>query len=180
MRFRKPITTKISKCLNKFQLIGELSSHPVHPLVFAHVNYECHSQFPYGTEPYSLPTFFTVITFQAYTLFLVYPHVGVLISLIFIFVRIGVTFVPHIIMAVDMPVQISPVLETMITAFLFAHETRVSLMGYPVLFQPTFKWETLATVCTYVCPGQFELQTFYYTSRSQLFHGLPGGEHLTP
>ena len=46
MRFRKPITTIISEHLNKFQLIRELSSHPVHPLVFAHVNYECHSQFP--------------------------------------------------------------------------------------------------------------------------------------
>ena len=45
-----------------------------------------------------------------------------------------------------MPVQVSPVLETMITAFVLAHETGVSLMSYPVLFQPTFKWEALATV----------------------------------
>ena len=139
-----------------------------------------------GTEPHSLPTFFTVVTFQAYTLFLVYSHVGVPIPLVFIFIRTGVTFVPNIIMAVEMSVQISPVLETTITAFLFAHETEVSLMGYPVLFQPTFKWETVLTdkmkifVCVHVCPGQFELQTFYHTSRSQLFHGLPGGEHLTP
>ena len=46
MRFCKPVTTVTSKCFNKFQLIRELSSHPVHPLVFAHVNYKCHSQFP--------------------------------------------------------------------------------------------------------------------------------------
>ena len=59
-----------------------------------------------------------------------------------------------------MSVQISPVLETTITAFLFAHETGVSLMGYPVLFQPTFKWEALATVLTdktkiFVCVHMF-------------------------
>ena len=139
-----------------------------------------------GTKPHSLPTFFTVVMFQAYTLFLVCSHVGVLIPLVFIFVRTGVTFVPNIIMAVEMSVKISPVLEATITAFLFAHETGVNLMGYPVLFQPTFEWETLATVltdktkifvCVHVCPGQFELQTFYYTSHSQLFHGLPSGEH---
>ena len=40
-----------------------------------------------------------------------------------------------------MPVQVSPVLETLITAFVLAHETGVSLMSYPVLFQPTFKQE---------------------------------------
>ena len=45
-RFRKPITTITSERLNRFQLIRELSSHLVHPLVFAHVNYECHSRFP--------------------------------------------------------------------------------------------------------------------------------------
>ena len=101
-----------------------------------------------GTEPHGLPTFFTVVTFKTYTLFLVYSHVGVPIPLVFIFVRTGVTFAPNIIMAVDMSVQIYPVLETMITAFVFAHETGVSLMGYPVLFQPTFKWEALATVLT--------------------------------
>ena len=113
-----------------------------------------------GTEPHSLPTFFTVVTFQAYTLFLVYSHVGVPILLVFIFVRTGVTFIPSIIMAVEMSVKISPVLETTITAFLFAHETGVSLMGYPVLFEPTFKWETLATVLTdktkiFVCVHMF-------------------------
>ena len=47
-----------------------------------------------------------------------------------------------------MPVQVSPVLETMITALVLAHETGVSLMSYPVLFQPTFEWEALATVFT--------------------------------
>ena len=47
-----------------------------------------------------------------------------------------------------MPVQVSPVLETTITAFVLAHETRVSLMSYPVLFQPTFEWKALATVFT--------------------------------
>ena len=82
-----------------------------------------------GTESHSLPTFFTVVTFQAYTLFLVYSHVGVLILLVFIFVWAGVTFVRNIIMAMEMSVKISPVLETTITAFLFAHETGVSLSG---------------------------------------------------
>ena len=101
-----------------------------------------------GIEPHSLPTFFTVVTFQTYTLFLVYSHVGVPILLVFIFVRTGVTLVQNIIMALEMSVKISPLLETMITAFLFAHETRISLMGYPVLFQSTFEWETLATVLT--------------------------------
>ena len=47
-----------------------------------------------------------------------------------------------------MLVQVPPILETTITAFVLAHETRVSLMSYPVLFQPAFKWEALATVLT--------------------------------
>ena len=84
-----------------------------------------------------------------------------------------------------MPVQVSPVLETTITAFVLAHETEVSLMSYPVLFQPTFKWEALASPrkqnedfcgCTYAYPGQFGLQTFFHITRSQLLHDLPGGD----
>ena len=118
-----------------------------------------------GTEPHSLPTFFTVVMFQTYTLFLVYSHVGVLILLVFIFVRTGVTLIPDIIMALEMSVKISPLLKTMITTFLFAHETRVNLMGYPVLFKSTFEWETLATVLTdkmkiFVCVHMFVQGSF--------------------
>ena len=49
MKFLEPVTSitsvtsVTSKHLNRFQLTRELSSHPVHPLVFAHVNCECHS-----------------------------------------------------------------------------------------------------------------------------------------
>ena len=46
-KFRKTVTSVTSQCLNRrFQLTREPSSLPVHPLVFAHVSCECHSQFP--------------------------------------------------------------------------------------------------------------------------------------
>ena len=45
-KFHEPVTSVTSKHLNRFQLTREPSSLPVHPLVFAHVNCECHSRFP--------------------------------------------------------------------------------------------------------------------------------------
>ena len=70
------------------------------------------------------------------------------VSLIFVFIWVGVTLVPDIIMAMQVPIQVSLVLEMMITAPVLAHETGVRLMSYPVLFQPTFEQKTLATVFT--------------------------------
>ena len=63
-------------------------------------------------------------------------------------------------------------------------------MSYPVLFQPAFERETLATVFTnktkghYVCtcahPGQCRSQIFYHTGHSQPLHDLFGDDHLVP
>ena len=68
----------------------------------------------------------TVITFKSYVLFLVNSHMRIPISLIFVCIWARVTLVPDIIMAVYVPIQVSLVLETMITALVLAHETGVS------------------------------------------------------
>ena len=51
-------------------------------------------------------------------------------------------------MTVHMSVEVSFVLETSTTSFVFAHETEFCLVYDLMLLQSTFEWEALTTVFT--------------------------------
>ena len=91
---------------------------------------------------------FTLITFQANAFFLVGSHMRISVPLVLVFVRVRVTLKPNILMTVHMSIEVSFVLKTSTTSFVFVHETEFCLMCDLMLLQSAFEWEALTTVFT--------------------------------
>ena len=118
---------------------------------------------PYlGTESHGFTTLFTMITFKTHALFLVNSHMRIPVLLTFVFIWTRVTFIPEIFVALYVSVQVPFVLKATVTTLMFAHETEVILMRYPVLFQPALKRKALSTVLTNkMCVHTMCVQMFF-------------------
>ena len=86
--------------------------------------------------------------FKANAFFLVGSHMRISVPLVLIFVWARVAFKPNILMTVHMSIEVSLVLKTSTTSFVFAHETEFCLMCDLMLLQSTFEREALTTVFT--------------------------------
>ena len=89
-----------------------------------------------------------MITFKANAFFLVGSHMRISVPLVLVFVRVRVTLKPNILMTVHMSIEVSFVLETSFTSFVFAHEIELGLMCDLMLLQSTFEREALTTIFT--------------------------------
>ena len=98
------------------------------------------------------------------------------VPLVLVFVWARVTLKPNILMTVHMSIEVSFVLETSTTSFVFAHEPEFCLMCDLMLLQSAFEWEALTTVFT--DETRIVLQTFYHTVHNQLSHGPSCDVHL--